>query len=219
MTWIAGTGLPASILQVCPRCRIFRKFMNVDGGTTFRCGGCEWYWTLATAAVPAAPAVPASTVNATNTGAGVIAVTISGGTLTAVTVNAVQVGTTAGTYLVPAAGTINITYTVAPTWTWQLPVTNGALAQGATAVPVASGGAYFTAAMALMIDTGINAEVVTVQAGATGTSIPVINGDWPAGFGLVKAHTSGVSFSNLAMVSTFSAVGQDAVPAAPGWGF
>ena len=65
-----------------------------------------------------APGVPASTVNATNNNAWAVCATISGGTLTAVTVNGVQVGTVAGAYFVPAGGTINITYSVAPTWTW-----------------------------------------------------------------------------------------------------
>lgn len=79
----------------------------------------------------AAPAVPASTVNATNSNAWAVAATITGGTLTAVTVNGVQVGTTAGTYWVPASGTINITYSVAPTWTW---VASGVDAAGTATV-------------------------------------------------------------------------------------
>lgn len=66
----------------------------------------------------ATPAVPASTVTATNTNAWPVFVTISGGTLTQVFVNGVQVGTTAGTYVVPAGGTISITYSVVPTWAW-----------------------------------------------------------------------------------------------------
>lgn len=76
------------------------------------------------------PAVPASTVNATNTGSGPVSVTISGGTLTSVKVNGVQVGTTAGTYVVPAGQTISITYTVAPTWVWPAPVLAYTAAQG-----------------------------------------------------------------------------------------
>lgn len=65
-----------------------------------------------------APAVPGSTVNANNNYHGSVAVTITGGTLTQVFVNGVLAGTTAATYIVPAHGTISITYTVAPTWTW-----------------------------------------------------------------------------------------------------
>jgi len=64
------------------------------------------------------PAVPASTINAVNYTNQPYNVTITGGTLTAVTVNGQTVGTTAGTYIVPAGGTIAVTYSVAPTWTW-----------------------------------------------------------------------------------------------------
>lgn len=68
------------------------------------------------------PAVPATTVTATNSNAVAVFVTITGGTLTSVKVNGVQVGTTAGTYTVPAGQTISITYSVAPTWVWYAPV-------------------------------------------------------------------------------------------------
>lgn len=64
------------------------------------------------------PAVPATTVNQVNANAWPVFVTITGGTLTAVKVNNVQVGTTAGTYAVPAGQPISITYTVIPTWAW-----------------------------------------------------------------------------------------------------
>lgn len=64
------------------------------------------------------PGFPASTTPVTNTNAWPVFVTITGGTLTQVFVNGVQVGTTAGTYVVPAFGTISVTYSVAPTWAW-----------------------------------------------------------------------------------------------------
>ena len=66
-----------------------------------------------------APAVPASgTPVANNTGQS-MQVVITGGTMTAVVVNGVQVGTGAGTYTVPDFGAaIVLTYTVAPTWAW-----------------------------------------------------------------------------------------------------
>lgn len=204
-------GVPAAVTLTCPRCKTLRSFFNVDGGTLFRCGGCEWYWTLGTPAI-ATPAVPATTVNATNNTGTIIAATITGGTLTAVTVNGSQVGTTAGTYLVPAGGTINITYTVAPSWTWALPVINGSMIAGATAVPVASGGTYFTAGMKLFIDTSTAAEVLTVASGASATSIPVS----PAA---LKAHSNGTAFGTLLISSTLGGVGEDQVPASPGWGF
>lgn len=67
------------------------------------------------------PAVPASGANVQNPNAFPVNVTITGGTLTNVTVNGVTVGTTDGTYLVPSGGTISVTYTVAPTWQWTVP--------------------------------------------------------------------------------------------------
>lgn len=69
------------------------------------------------------PAVPATTVAQQNASNQAVQVVISpnGATITAVTVNGVVVGTAAGTYTVPAGGTISITYTVAtPTWVWSL---------------------------------------------------------------------------------------------------
>ena len=85
---------------------------------------------------PATPAVPASTVAVQNPGTYPVTVVITGGTMTAVIVNGVTVGTGAGTYIVPAAGSISMTYTVAPTWAWS----NAALGSPA-AVPVTWDGA------------------------------------------------------------------------------
>lgn len=66
-----------------------------------------------------APAVPASTVaQYNNTGVPVI-VTVTGGTVTQITVNGTATGLTSGAINVPAGGTIAVTYSVAPTWTWQ----------------------------------------------------------------------------------------------------
>jgi hypothetical protein len=64
------------------------------------------------------PAVPLTTVPVTNTSPLPASVVISAGTLTQVFVNSVQVGTGDGTYVVPPGGTISITFSVAPTWTW-----------------------------------------------------------------------------------------------------
>lgn len=65
-----------------------------------------------------APAVPASTVPVQNTSNQPYTVTVTGGTVTAVTVNGVVVGAGDGTYTVPAFGSIAVTYSVAPTWAW-----------------------------------------------------------------------------------------------------
>jgi hypothetical protein len=50
-----------------------------------------------------------------------VQVVITGGTMTAVVINGVTVGTGAGTYTVPAFGTITMTYSVAPSWAWSFP--------------------------------------------------------------------------------------------------
>lgn len=67
---------------------------------------------------PNTPAVPASGVAVQNTNLYPVNVTISGGTLTAVAVNGITVGTGDGTYLVPSGAAISMTYSVAPTWAW-----------------------------------------------------------------------------------------------------
>lgn len=80
------------------------------------------------------PGFPASTTPVTNANAWSVAVTITGGTLTSVNVgpagNLVQVGTTAGTYFVPAGQQISITYSVAPTWAWAASGLDAAAAGG-----------------------------------------------------------------------------------------
>lgn len=129
----------------CPRCKFPWLFPNQDGGVTFRCGGCEWPFTMTTQA---------------------------------------------------------------PTGT-----TNGAITAGVTtAIPVASGGASFTNGMLVLVGTGLNAEIVQVVGVSTATSIPV-----PAGF--TKSHNSGVAIGQLLVSPTLSGVGENQVPAAPGWGF
>ena len=200
---------PAEFLGVCPRCKIFRLFKNISqGGTNYSCNGCEWAFTIGTPTVNA-PAVPGNGVAATNTTGSIVQVVISGGTLTAVVVNGVTVGTVAGTYLVPIGGTISITYSVAPTWTWALPVTNGAMVAGATAVPVANTGTNVPVVVGqtLFID-GTAPEILTVVAGSTATSIAV----QPS----VLAHNSAVAFGNMLLTPT---LGVQKVPNAPGYGF
>lgn len=81
------------------------------------------------------PAVPATTVTATNSNGFPVQVVVgaNGATISAVTVNGSSVGSAAGTYVVPAGGTIALSYTVAtPTWTWS------ALVAGASGNPIGS---------------------------------------------------------------------------------
>ncbi len=64
------------------------------------------------------PSVPASGTPVTNTNPYVVYVTVTAGTGTQVAINGVNQGTFDGTYTVPINGTITLTYTVAPTWSW-----------------------------------------------------------------------------------------------------
>jgi hypothetical protein len=65
------------------------------------------------------PSVPASTTPVTNTTGAPVLVSVTGGTVTVVAVNGTTVATATGAnVVVPANGTIAITYSVAPTWTW-----------------------------------------------------------------------------------------------------
>ena len=64
------------------------------------------------------PAVPASTVPVQNPNNFPVTVVISGGAATSTSVNGVVVGTGDGTFVVPAYGSISVTYSVAPTWVW-----------------------------------------------------------------------------------------------------
>lgn len=68
--------------------------------------------------VPSQPAVPASTVAQQNVNSYPVQVVVSGGAATVTTVNGVVVGAGDGTFVVPAYGSIAITYSVAPTWVW-----------------------------------------------------------------------------------------------------
>jgi hypothetical protein len=82
------------------------------------------YSTIALPQVPS-PAVPATTVAAVNGAdrAQQVVITAGSSVMTNVSVNGATAGTGAGTYTVPAGGSIVMTYTVAsPTWAWSVPV-------------------------------------------------------------------------------------------------
>lgn len=66
----------------------------------------------------ATPAMPATGVGQANYFPYPVAVTITGGTVTAIEVNGNATGLTAGTVWVPAGGYIAITYSAAPAWSW-----------------------------------------------------------------------------------------------------
>jgi hypothetical protein len=64
------------------------------------------------------PGVPLTTVPVVSTYAFPVLVTVTGGTGTQVSINGVNQGSFDGTYVLPALGTIVLTYTGAPTWAW-----------------------------------------------------------------------------------------------------
>jgi hypothetical protein len=201
MAWIAGTITPETVPALrCPRCWTTGP-MAPYAALTYRCNRCEWPFTLSAATV-ATPAVPATTVAATNSTGTVVAVTITGGTLTSVVVNAVQAGTTAGTYLVPVAGTISITYSAAPTWAWALPAISAGVSANATALPFTAGGTSFAQGQVLIVDPSGTADVAMVRAGSTATSVLV--------HPLRSAHLTGVLVSVAQLAPALSGV--DGVP-------
>lgn len=201
---VSGALLPAEVSRVtCPRCHFIARMVPLSA-LTFRCSRCEWAMALSAPTV-ASPAVPATTVAATNSTGTVVNVTVTGGTLTVVSVNGTQAGTTAGTYLVPVAGTIAITYTVAPTWAWALPQTSASVVAGGTALtfnPTGTNVAFATEQL-LIIDPAGTSDVVKVTAGATATSVPVGS--------INAAHNSGVSVAVAQVAPYLSSV--EAVPA------
>jgi len=219
---MASSGIPSTPIDAvvaCPRCGtpVRRNLLNING-TVSRCAGCEWQFTPGNVTVGAAPGVPASgtaTTNlVTNSTGSIVIVTLSAFTLTFVYVNGVQVGTTNAAYAVPAGGTISVTYSVAGTWTWVLPVSNGSVAAGAVALPIAAGGAAFVSGEQLYISDTTLSEIVTVGSGSTATSIVI------TAPGFANAHATAKSFGDVALVPTYSNAGVgEAVPAKAGWGF
>jgi hypothetical protein len=97
--------------------------------------------------------------------------------------------------------------TQAPTGT-----ASATLAQGGTAITVASGGASFTTGMLLLYDTGVLAEVLTVTATGSATSIPVT--------AAVRGHASAVTFGQLSIGTAYAGYGVEQQPIpTPAWGF
>jgi hypothetical protein len=186
----------------CPRCWTFRQFVPYSP-LGLRCTGCEWPFTLSAPTVntPAVPSSGTATTNlVTNSTGTVVQVTVTGGTLTFVFVNGVQAGTTAGTYLVPAGGTISITYSVAPTWAWALPPISAGVSAGGLALPFSPTGTNvaFSQGQVLVVDPAGTSDIVTVSGTPTATSVPVSN--------LNFAHLSGVLVTVAQTAPTLSGV-------------
>ena len=200
----AGSALqPAEVAYLsCPRCWTGAPFTPY-AALTFRCSRCEWPFTLA-APVVASPGTPASFGSTTvvpNTTGTVVLVTVTAGTLTFVYVNGVQAGTTAGTYLVPAAGTISITYSVAPTWTWALPAISAGVSAGGTALTFAPTGTNvaFAQGQVLIVDPAGTSDVTVVSGTPTATSVPVGS--------LNSAHLTGVLVTVASLTPALSGAG------------
>ena len=90
------------------------------------------------------PAVPATTVAATNGNPVPVLASITGGTVTVVAVNGGTVATSSpATAVVPAGGTITLTYSAAPTWTWtsaELPQSGSSSMTAAVSAAAVAGG-------------------------------------------------------------------------------
>ena len=64
------------------------------------------------------PSVPATTVNYTNAYGYPCQVQVYGGTVTEIDIDDIATGLTSGIFMIPPGGTINITYSAAPSWRW-----------------------------------------------------------------------------------------------------
>lgn len=64
------------------------------------------------------PSVPATTVNYTNAYGYPCQVQVYGGTVTEIDIDDIATGLTSGIFTIPPGGTINITYSAAPSWRW-----------------------------------------------------------------------------------------------------
>lgn len=65
-----------------------------------------------------APTLPATTTAYTNNYGYPCRVSVSGGTVTEITLDSIATGLTSGAFVIPIGGTIAITYSSAPTWKW-----------------------------------------------------------------------------------------------------
>lgn len=125
-------------------------------------------------ATPGQPAVPATGVAQQNVNSYPVTVVISanGATITNVSVNGITVGAAAGTYEVPAYGSISIAYSVAtPTWVWSNASPAGGVGQlVASAGPAFLGPSYGDANMPdLIAPFLLSADTITWTTSATDT--------------------------------------------------
>ena len=182
---------PTEVPQIrCPRCWFPAPFVDLNG-TVFRCGRCEWKFSLTAPSLSAAPAFPATTVTVTNPYATPVAavITLNGATIASFAINGTAAGAaTAGTYIIPAGGTFTPAYTVAsPTWTWALPALSAGVSAGGTALtfaPASTQPLPVAVGQVLIVDPAGTSDVVVVNGTPTGTTVPVNS--------LNSAHLTGV---------------------------
>jgi hypothetical protein len=148
-----------------------------------------------------APSVPATGVTAQNTYNETISVVISGGTLTGVFVNGDEVGTAAGTYEVPANGTIEWTGSAAPTWTWAL------VGESVTTPSVPA------TTVAVQNTTGYNVQVVVTGGTVTAVKVngaTVLSGDGtatvPAGSTISITYSAAPTWAWTPLTTTFDMI-------------
>jgi hypothetical protein len=86
--------------------------------TSLRQGEIDFTTFMDFPAAVTSPGVPLTTVPYVSTYNDPVLVTVIGGTGTNVSINGVLQGTFDGTYVLPPLGTIILTYSAAPTWSW-----------------------------------------------------------------------------------------------------
>jgi hypothetical protein len=96
---------------------------SIKSSANERIGGLrsgDWQFTsfFEATGTTTAPSFPTTTTPVVSTYNWPVLVTISGGTVTNVTINGSTAGTGDGSYTLPSYGTITVTYTGSPTWTW-----------------------------------------------------------------------------------------------------
>jgi hypothetical protein len=101
---VAGTPLLVETTQAVPSGRIW----NLNSIGIF---GNDGHTEVPFNAIP----LGASGVSTYNNNPFPVALTIAGGTVSAIAINGTTTGLTSGVFFVPAGGTVNVTYTVAPT--------------------------------------------------------------------------------------------------------
>lgn len=95
-------------------------YKSASGGTLTNSGasGVRMYRLDVPIGVQTAPSIPATTVALTNPFDRDCAVTITGGTVTAISIGSTATGLTSGTVIVPSRASIKLTYSAAPSWVW-----------------------------------------------------------------------------------------------------